>query len=105
MRPGVFEVRARLFWLVSVFSALGQLGGKVLQQIAELAGVHIYCHEHPVYVNSRLTGVYAFEDAELTMREEGVYEDLFSGKRYETKDKKIILPGSEMASKLLLKMD
>lgn len=90
---------------ISVFSALGQLGGKVLQQIAELAGVHIYNHEHPVYVNSRLTGVYAFEDAELTMREDGVYEDLFTGRRYETRNKKIFLPGSEMASKLLMKLD
>ena len=88
-----------------MFSAAGNLDGDVLRRIALQAGVHIYSSTHPVYVNSVLTGVYAFEDAELSLREDGVYEDVFTGRRYHSENRRLLIPAGELASKLLLKVE
>ncbi len=86
----------------SVYSAIGLLDAELLRKICRLAGVHIYSETHPVYVNNYLFGVYAFEDTVLNVKKDGVYEELFSGEKYEAKDGKIKIPKGEYASKLLV---
>ncbi len=91
----------------SVYSAVGNLSGTLLRTIARLAGVHIYSDRDdcPVYVNNRMIGVYAFGDADILMKQDGVYEDLFTGKRYEAVNGKLHIPSGELASKLLLRTE
>ena len=88
----------------SCYSAVGNLSGSVLRHIAQEAGVHIYAHkEEPVYVNSLFSGIYSLTDTELTVKEDGLYEDVFTGMVYEAKDKTLCLPYRGAASRLLVK--
>lgn len=89
---------------ISVYSGIGNLDGNILRRIAKLAGVHIYSENAPVYVNSKVIGVYAVEDTEITVKQSGVYEDVFTGKRYETKDNKISVKAEALHSKLFIKI-
>jgi len=89
---------------VSVYSGVGNLDGKMLNKIARIAGVHIYTDKAPVYVNSVLTGVYSFDEVTLNMKEEGVYEDVFTGTRLKTTDKKLTVPAALLASRLFIKV-
>ena len=88
----------------SVYSALGLLDAATLREICRVAGVHIYSENAPVYVNSKVIGVYAVEDAEITLKQSGVYEDVFTGKRYETRDNKISVKAEALHSKLFIKI-
>lgn len=97
--------RKQLDGHTSVFSAVGQLGGEVLMRIAQEAGVHIYCRNHPVYVNNRLVGVYSFEETQLTVPVDGEYEDLFTGTRYTSQSGVLTLGAAQLASRLLLRLD
>lgn len=90
---------------VSVYSGVGNLSGDVLRKIADLAGVHIYSENAPIYVNSCMTGVYALNDTVLNMKEDGIYEDVFTGRRYETKDKKLFVSVEKRASKLFVRVE
>lgn len=88
----------------SCYSAVGDLSGSVLRNIAQSAGVHIYAHkEEPVYVNSLFLGVYSLTDTELTVKEDGLYEDVFTGAVYEAKEKTLCLPYRGAASRFLVK--
>lgn len=83
----------------SVFSASGYIRAEVLREIAEKAGVHIYSHDldNVVYVNSEMIGVYHRynKDAEISVKEDGEYEDLFSKITYVSKNKKLLLTCEE----------
>lgn len=88
----------------SCYSAVGNLSGGVLRHIAEGAGVHIYAHgDEPVYVNSLFLGVYSLSDTVLTVKEDGLYQDVFTGAVYEAKEKTLCLPYKGAASRLLVK--
>ncbi len=88
----------------SVYSAVGNLNGGILREIAKIAGVHIYCEnsETPVYISSLVKGVYANCDAELFV-DDGEYVDLFSGNTFTAKDGKLFVPAGERASKLFIR--
>ncbi len=88
---------------ISVYSAIGLLDAKVLREICRVAGVHIYSDTDPVYVSDRLVGVYSFVDTVLNVREDGVYEELFTGEKYEAVGGKLFVPADEYASKLFMK--
>ena len=90
---------------VSVYSACGNLDGGLLREIARLAGVHVYCDTAPVYVDSEMIGVYNSEPCRLNVGTDGVYEDLFSGRKYVTEQGYISLQREEMLSKMLVKID
>ena len=88
----------------SCYSAVGNLSGGVLRAVAEAAGVHIYAHgDEPVYVNSLFLGVYAPEDVTLAVKEDGLYQDVFTGSVYKAAEKKLCLPYEGDASRLLVK--
>ncbi len=88
----------------SCYSAVGNLSGSVLRAVAESAGVHIYTSGgEPVYVNSLFLGVYARADVTLTVKEDGLYQDVFTSAVYEAADNKLCLPYKETASRLLIK--
>ena len=88
----------------SVYQLVGNLSGGVLRHIAEGAGVHIYAHgDEPVYVNSLFLGVYSLSDTVLTVKEDGLYQDVFTGAVYEAKEKTLCLPYKGAASRLLVK--
>lgn len=88
----------------SCYSAVGNLSGGVLRHIAEGAGVHIYTHnEEPVYINSLFLGVYAQGDTELMVKEDGLYQDVFTGAVYTAKEKTLCLPYKGAASRFLIK--
>lgn len=88
----------------SIYSAIGDLSGSVLRDIAKKAGVRIYCDDDttPVYISNILKGVYALEDAVIYV-DDGEYCDLFTGATYTAENGKLYLPKTEMASKLLVK--
>ena len=74
------------------YSAIGNLTHSVLREIARDAGVHIYTEGGvPVYVNSGFAGVYNTYDKEtvITLPYDGEFSELFSGKKYKTKEQKI----------------
>lgn len=86
----------------SVYSAIGNLTGKVLREIARDAGVHIFCDTAPVYINKTVIGVYNTDECEVNLLRDGELVDLFSGEKYVSKNCIITLPKSEFASKLLI---
>ncbi len=87
---------------ISVYSALGNLTGSFLRQIAQLAGVHIYAEKNPVYVNRCLVGTYAMTDEVLHVREDGPYTDLLSGKTCEVKDGLLPVKTGELRCRLFV---
>ena len=86
------------------YSAVGDLDGATLMKLCELAGVHLYSRDPqvPQYVSSLVKGVYNLKDTVLYV-EGGAYIDMFTGKRYVSKDGQIFIEKGEMASKLLVK--
>jgi len=89
------------------FSALGHISHVVFRQIAKMSGVHIYAEDGVfTYVNDALVGVYntGAEETVVTLREDGVYTELFSGKTYQTRNKQVTLPtGTSPAQMLIIK--
>ncbi len=71
-----------------ILAASGPLPTDLIRGIARDAGVFIYSDDRPVYVSESLIGVYLAdgENTVLRVREDGVYEDVFSGRRFEAKD-------------------
>ncbi len=88
----------------SFYTSIGNMNGELLRKIAKLCGVHIYCESAPVYINSLLIGVYSCEDVIINVRADGIYEDLFSGKKYESENGVIKIPKDKYTSKLLMKI-
>lgn len=88
----------------SVYSAVGNLDGDTLRDIAKTAGVKIYSFDSsvPVYVNSLFLGVYGLKDAEICC-DSGVYTDVFTDKKYVSENGKMHIPAGKFASKLLVK--
>ena len=87
------------------YSALGNLSHNVLRKIAKMAGVHIYAEEGVyTYINDTVAGVYNTGAAttELTLKADGEYTELFSGKVYKTKNKKVLLPTDECPAQMLI---
>ncbi len=73
-----------------IFSGLGNMHQDVLREIAREAGVHIYTEDSTaVFANSAFVGIYKpFGDfCDLKMKKDGIYEDIFTGKKFETTDK------------------
>ncbi len=87
----------------SIYSAVGNLSGAVLRNIARLAGVHIYCDDDAacVYVNSKVIGVYALEDTTVSVPD-GTYKNMFNGETFKTENGKLFIPAGQYASKLLV---
>ncbi len=86
------------------FSAIGNLSHNALREIARLAGVHIWAEDGIfTYINDAFLGVYntGAEETLVTLKEDGEYEEIFSGKIYCTKDKKILLPTGESPAQML----
>ncbi len=86
------------------FSSLGRISSEVLASIAKEAGVHLYSDENvPVFVNSIFIGVYnpKAEFTKVTLPEDGIFEDIFSGKEYRSEGKALILPTGESPAQML----
>ena len=86
-------------------SGLGNLSHNVLREIAREAGVHIYAENGtPVYINSGVVGVYNTRNTKtvVSLREDGEYTEIFSGKTYRTDNKKITLPTGECPAQMLI---
>lgn len=88
------------------FSAVGNLSHTVLREIAKASGVHIYAENGVfTYINDALCGIYntAAEETTVTLRRDGVYREIFTGKLYRTENRRIALPtGKEPAQMLIL---
>ena len=56
-----------------------------------------------MYVNSLFLGVYSLSDTVITVKEDGLYQDVFTGAVYEAKEKTLCLPYKGAASRLLVK--
>ncbi|MBR2043610.1 MAG: hypothetical protein IJ946_04655 [Clostridia bacterium] len=87
------------------YSSLGNIHNGIFREIAKMAGVHIYCENGVfTYINSTFAGVYntGAEETVITLKTDGKYRELFSGKIYETKDKKITLPTGECPAQMLI---
>ncbi|MBR5295053.1 MAG: hypothetical protein IKU24_00515 [Clostridia bacterium] len=86
------------------FSSVGNLSHNTLREIARRAGVHIFAENGIfTYINDRFLGVYntGAEKTEILLKEDGEYEEIFSGKIYSTKEKKITLPTGECPAQML----
>lgn len=85
-----------------VFCASGYIPAEVLRDIAAAAGVHIYSHDsdNAVYATDKAIGVYhrTEKNAEIFVKEDGEYVDLFSGKVYKSRDKKLSLDYCEQTA-------
>ena len=90
----------------NIFSSIGPLPHKVLTEILKLAGVHIYNADCPIYVNSRIIGLYMNkgQSTVVNVAEDGEYTDMFNGKNYTSVGGKIEIPSGEYRSVMLLKL-
>jgi len=89
----------------TIYSAVGNLSGAVLRDIAKTAGVRIYSRDDnaSVYVNNQLKCVYALDATELFV-DDGEYKELFSGDCYLAQSGKISIPKTKYASKMFIKI-
>ena len=86
------------------FSGIGNLSHNALREIAREAGVHIYTENGvAVYINSGFVGIYNTknETTTVTLKNDGEYEEIFSGKIYKTENKKIIFNTGECPANML----
>ncbi len=88
----------------SIYSAVGNLNGSLLRNIARIAGVHIYSDNDnaPVYVNNVIKAVYSMEDTVLYV-EDGVYTEIFTNKEYVAENGRLNVPKGEFHTKLFIK--
>lgn len=88
------------------YSTVGNLNGSVLQRIAKLAGVHVFCEDPktPQYTSSLLKCVYNLKDTTLFV-DDGEYLELFSKETYLSKDGRLFVPKGKRASKMFIKKD
>ncbi len=87
------------------YTSLGNISDTVLREIARMAGVHIYAENGVfTYVNTTVAGVYntGAEETVLTLKKDGEYQELFSGKVYKTVNKKVTLPTGECPAQMLV---
>ena len=68
--------------------------------------MHIYNADCPIYVNSRIIGLYMNkgQSTVVNVAEDGEYTDMFNGKNYTSVGGKIEIPSGEYRSVLLLKL-
>ncbi len=90
----------------ALYSAVGNLSGALLRDIAKMAGVHIYCEdpETPQYVNSLIKCVYNLKDTTLFVPD-GEYIELFGKQNYTAKDGRLFVPKGERGSKMFLRKE
>jgi hypothetical protein len=87
------------------YSSLGHLSHEVLREVAKEADVHIYTeHGEFTYIDDCVAGVYntSAEKTVLTLKEDGEYKELFSGKVYKTENRKVALPTGECPAQMLV---
>jgi len=92
----------------SFYSSVGNLPANVLRNIAVFAGVHIYNYgTDPVYVNSRLIGVYSDTDGEINLRLKADTElvELFDGGVYKPENKILKISVLKGNAKLFIPME
>ncbi len=90
------------------YSGLGNLSDAVLRNIAEDAGVFLYTRNgEAVFVNESFTGVYntASEQTSLAVRCDGVYEEIFTGREYRSRNGTVVLPTGEHPAQMLVRKD
>ncbi|MBO5909576.1 MAG: hypothetical protein J6Q67_07510 [Clostridia bacterium] len=87
------------------YSPQGNIPNATFREAAKISGVHIYAENGTfTYVNDLVAGVYntLADYTEIILKEDGEYTELFSGKVYKTRDKKITLPTGECPAQMLI---
>ena len=96
-------------WGKSVYLATCNLPSELLREIARLAGAFVYSETAQVYTypNSVSLGVYnaTGKDAVIHVKENGCYQDLISGKKYQAADGRLVIPQSDIRAYLLVKQE
>lgn len=89
------------------FTGIGNLDYKTLQTILRFAGVHIYTTiGEGTYICENFIGVHAplHKEVTINLKEDGEYEEIFTGIRYISKDHKITLDTSSNCAQMLRKL-
>lgn len=87
------------------FSGLGNLSDRMLREIARRAGVFLYTENgEAVFVNEGFTGVYhtGSEETAVHVREDGIYEEIFSGRLFRAENGTVVLPTGEHPAQMLI---
>jgi hypothetical protein len=87
------------------YSPQGNIPNVQFREAAKISGVHIYAENGTfTYINDLVAGVYntLADKTEITLKKDGEYTELFSGKVYKTRDKKITLPTGECPAQMLI---
>lgn len=87
------------------YSAQGNIPNATFREAAKISGVHIYAENGTfTYINDLVAGIYntLADKTEIILKEDGEYTELFSGKVYKTRDKKITLPTGECPAQMLV---
>jgi hypothetical protein len=87
------------------YSAQGNIPNATFREAAKISGVHIYAENGTfTYINDLVAGIYntLADKTEIILKEDGEYTELFSGKVYKTRDKKITLPTGECPAQMLI---
>jgi hypothetical protein len=86
------------------FSGVGNLSARVLRSILKDAGVFIYAeNDTPIFVNSGFIGVYNTRNENTTvyLQEDGEFLEIFSGKKYKSENRKVVLPTGTCPAQML----
>lgn len=90
-----------------LFTGMGNLDYKTLQLILKIADVHIYVEDgEGTYVCNNFIGVYSpfHKEIIINLKEDGEFEEIFTGYHYISKDKKIKLDTSNNIAQMILKV-
>lgn len=92
-----------------IFSGLGNLDARILKEVLALADVHQYLNDENaiVYANSSVLGLYhrTEEPVKVTLVRDAEYVDVLNrNKKYQSKDKCLIVPYDDERAKLLILM-
>lgn len=90
-----------------IFSGIGNLDYLSLQMVLKIAGVHIYSNQGiATFVSNRFIGVYSPEIPEIDIQllKDGVYEEIFTGNLYTSKNKSIVLDTKSHPAQMLFEV-
>lgn len=88
----------------SIYSAVGNINGGMLRNIARIAGVHIYSDDNgvPVYITDTVKAVYSDKDAILAVKN-GAYVEKITNINYTVENGKLLVPKSNNPLKIFVR--
>lgn len=88
----------------SIYSAVGNINGGMLRNIARIAGVHIFSDDDdaPVYITDTVKAIYSDKDTVFAIKD-GTYVEKLTGLTYTVENGKLLVPKGDNPLKVFVR--